>query len=74
MATKGSLENKGFLYEQLTGRYRAIFLCVALSAGKTKITICQSEAVYIMYGASMERVWSRYGAGLNLGCKENEDN
>jgi len=49
-------------------------LCVALSAGETKITKCQSEAVYIMYGAGMERVWSGYGAGLNLGCKKNKDN
>jgi len=30
--------------------------------------------VYIMYGAGMEQVWSGYGAGLNLGCKKNEDN
>ena len=49
-------------------------LCVALSAGETKITKCQSEAVQVRYGAGMERVRSRSGASPDVGCKENEEN
>ena len=37
-----------------------------------------TEAVQVMYGACMEQVWSRYGAGMEqvrtCTCKINEEN
>jgi len=40
----------------------------------TEIAKCQSEAVYIMYDEGTTKVRSRYGAGLDLSRKKNEDN